>query len=235
MKAIARSAPSVRRVVVTSSFAAIVDEAKLSDPSTTFTEDSWNPVTLADIHNGPATAYRASKTLAERAAWDFVNNATITGAKFELAIINPPLVFGPVAHHIESLEAINTSNQRLVGLIEGQWKQEIPPTGQVFIWVDVRDVATAHIKAGLEIAEAAGQRFFTTTGEFTNREIVDIVRRNFPELADKLPGPEVPGGDLPAERCQYGNTKTREVLKIEWISLEKSIVDTVKTLLAHKA
>ena len=221
--------------MVTSSFAAIVDEAQLSDPSTTFTEDSWNPVTLADIHNGPATAYRASKTLAERAAWDFVNNAATTGAKFELVTINPPLVFGPVAHHLESLEAVNTSNQRLVGLIEGQWKQAIPPTGQAFIWVDVRDVATAHVKAGLEIPEAAGQRFFTTTGEFTNREIVDIVRRNFPELADKLPGSEVPGGDLPAERYKSENTKSREVLKMDWISLEKSITDTIKTLLAHKA
>lgn len=225
----------MRRVVVTSSFAAILDEAKLYDPATTFTEASWNPVTLADIHNSPATAYRASKTLAERAAWDFVASADTTGAKFELVTINPPLVFGPVAHHLENLEAINTSNQRLVGLIEGKWKEEIPPTGQAFFWVDVRDVATAHIKAGLEIPEAAGQRFFATAGEFSNREIVGIVKRNFPELADKLPGLEVPGGELQAERCVFDNRRTTELLKIDWIPLEKSIVDTVRTLVAHKA
>ncbi|KAK3344244.1 hypothetical protein B0T25DRAFT_573196 [Lasiosphaeria hispida] len=235
LKAIARSASSVKRVVVTSSFAAIVDEATISNPATVFSEASWNPVTLADIHNSPATAYRASKTLAERAAWDFVANAATTGAKFDLATVNPPMVFGPVVHYLASLESINTSNARLVDLVQGKWKDAIPPTGQALIWVDVRDVAAAHIKAGLEIPEAGGQRFFTTAGTFSNAELAGIVRRNFPELADKLPGPEVKGGELPEERFQFDNKKTTEVLGINWIPFEKSVVDTVKSLQAHGA
>lgn len=56
LSAIHRSAPTVRRVVITSSFAAIMDEALINSPTTTFTESSWNPVTLADIHRSPATA-----------------------------------------------------------------------------------------------------------------------------------------------------------------------------------
>lgn len=235
LKAIARSAPSVKRVVVTSSFAAILDEATASDPSTVYSEESWNPVTLDEIHRGPATAYRASKTLAERAAWDFVNRRDATGAKFDLATINPPMVFGPVAHHLASLENINTSNQRLVDLVQGKWKEAIPPTGQALIWIDVRDVATAHIKAGLEVPEAGGKRFFTTAGLFSNAKIVEIVRENFPELKEKLPGPEVKGGELPAERFGFDNKKTVEVLGIKWIPLEKTVVDTVKSLLAHDA
>lgn len=91
LKAIARSAPSVRRVVVTSSFAAILDAARLSDPATTFSEASWNPVTIDDIHESPAVAYRASKTLAEKAAWDFVRDKA-NGAKFDLVTVNPPMV-----------------------------------------------------------------------------------------------------------------------------------------------
>lgn len=87
LKAIAKSAPSVKRVVVTSSFAAILDAAKVDDPSTTFSEASWNPVTIKDIHDGPGIAYRASKTLAEKAAWDFVKSGE---AKFDLATVNPP-------------------------------------------------------------------------------------------------------------------------------------------------
>lgn len=95
LKAIARSAPSVRHVVVTSSFAAILEEAKLSDPKTVFSEKAWNPVTAEDAAKNPATAYRASKTLAEKAAWDFVKDPA-NGAKFSLSTINPPMVYGPV-------------------------------------------------------------------------------------------------------------------------------------------
>lgn len=119
LRAIARFAPAVRRVVVTSSFAAIIDESKFNDPSTIFSEASWNPVTLADIHNNAPTAYRASKTLAERAAWDFVADPA-NNARFDLATVNPPMVYGPVAHHLASLEGINTSNARIADLVQGK-------------------------------------------------------------------------------------------------------------------
>ena len=232
LRAVARSAPAVRRVVVTSSFAALVDEAKFTDPSTVFSEASWNPVTLADIGRSPATAYRASKTLAERAAWDFV---AANNVGFDLVTVNPPMVFGPVAHHLASVESINTSNERLVDLVRGRWKEEVPPTGQALIWIDVRDVATAHVKAGLDIPAAGGKRLFTTAGLFSNARMAEIVRDNFPELRDRLPGPEVKGGELPEERFGFDNKQTIELLGIDWIPLEKSVVDTVKSLLAHGA
>ena len=87
-----RSAPSVRRVVVTSSFAAVLTETLLDDPATTFSEASLNPSTLADVHSSPATAYRVSKTLAERAAWDF---AAAECGPMELATVLPVAVMGP--------------------------------------------------------------------------------------------------------------------------------------------
>lgn len=234
LHAITRSAPSVRRVIITSSFAAIISEALINSPDTTFSESSWNPVTLADIHNSPATAYRASKTLAERAAWDFVASSE-NNAKFDLVTVNPPMVFGPVAHHLESLEGINTSNARLVDLVQGKWKREgIPETGQAVIWVDVRDVARAHVGA-MEREEAGGRRLFVVEGYFSNWEMADIVRKKFPELKDRVPGEEVKGGELPKEKFKYDNEKTKEVLGIDWIPFEKSVVDTVKTLLAHGA
>jgi len=78
-------------VVVTSSFAAILDEAKLADPNTVFSEKTWNPVTIDDIHKDKATAYRVSKTLAEKAAWDFVKDPA-NKAKFDVVTVNPPMV-----------------------------------------------------------------------------------------------------------------------------------------------
>ncbi|KAK1836115.1 hypothetical protein QBC39DRAFT_108513 [Podospora conica] len=232
LAAIARSAPTVRRVVVTSSFAAIMDESLIASPTTVFTESSWNPVTLADIHNSPATAYRASKTLAERAAWAFV---ATHAPQFDLVTVNPPMVFGPVAHHLDDVvRGINTSNERLVSLIRGGWKDAVPPTGQAMIWVDVRDVAEAHVRAGLEVPEAGGRRLFATAGTFSNREMAEIVRRRFPELGDRVPGPEVAGGELPAkgERFGFDNAETTRVLGMKWRGFEESVVDTVKSLLA---
>ncbi|KAH6851110.1 hypothetical protein B0I37DRAFT_373218 [Chaetomium sp. MPI-CAGE-AT-0009] len=231
LHAITRSAPTVRRVVVTSSFAAIVDEAHITDASHTFSEASWNPVTLADVHRSPATAYRASKTLAERAAWAFVRDAA-NGAGFDLVTVNPPMVFGPVAHYLESLDGVNTSNERLVDCLRGKWRDAVPSAGPVTIWVDVRDVAEAHVKAGLEIAEAGGKRLFATAGLFSNAEMAAVVRKHFPEDAERLPTEETKGGELPAEgeRFKFDNTETNKLLGIKWRSLEESVVDTVRSL-----
>src|SRR5436190_159635 len=104
----------------------------------------------------------------------------------------PPLVFGPVVHHLNSLDALNTSNQRVRDLTNGKFKQEIPPTG-TFIWVDVRDLALGHVRA-MELPQAANQRFLFTAGHFSNREIANIVQKRFPELKEKLPTEGTKGG-----------------------------------------
>ncbi|KAM9883536.1 NAD-dependent epimerase dehydratase [Verticillium dahliae] len=230
LQALHRSAPGVKRVVITSSFASIIDEARVTDPTKIFTERDWNPVTEADMTQSKATAYRASKKLAERAAWDFVA-AAAPAPTFDLVTICPPLVLGPVGAHLASLDAINTSNERLVQLLRGDWKARVADTGAAVLWVDVRDCAAAHLRA-LEAPAAAGRRLFTTAGWFSNREIAAVVRENFPELADRLPGPEVEGGEFPPKDKVYGydNTATNEILGIQWIGLEKSIVDSVKQL-----
>lgn len=208
-----------------------MSEAHLSDPNHVFSEASWNPVTIDQIHDSKATAYRASKTLAEQAAWDFVKTQKTS---FDLVTVNPPLVAGPVVHHLATLEGINTSNERFVALLQGKWKKEIPPVLPVPLWVDVRDVARAHIRA-LEAKEASGKRLFTTPGFFSHREVVEIVRKKFPEYEDKLPGPEVKGGELPGKGEIYSidNKATNEVLGFEYTTLEKSITDLVQSLKEH--
>ncbi|KAI0882638.1 NAD(P)-binding protein [Annulohypoxylon maeteangense] len=235
LRAIKKHAPGVKRVVLTSSFAAIISEANLANPNKTFSEADWNPSTYEDgLTGSPATSYRVSKTLAEKAAWDFVKDEK---PSFDLATICPPMVFGPVAHHLDSLSGINTSNSRIADLIHGKWKSEIPASG-VFLWVDVRDVANAHVNA-MELPEAGGQRFFTTAGYYDNVQIAKAVRGAYPDLADKLPTEATPvakGGALPAEGTyKYDNSRATKVLGIEWIPLEKSVADTVKSLLTIPA
>ncbi|KAI5458037.1 hypothetical protein BGZ63DRAFT_56189 [Mariannaea sp. PMI_226] len=231
LKALHASAPSVKRVVITSSFAAIMNEPRLTDPTLTLSEASWNPVTIEDITRSAHIAYRVSKTFAERAAWDFV---AANKTSFDLVTINPPLVLGPVVHHLATLSSINTSNERVVSLLRGGWKEGIPPTLPVALWVDVRDAARAHVRA-IEEPSAGGKRLLATAGFFKNRTIAEIVRANFPEFADKVPGPEVPGGDLPPldEIFKLDNEATNKVLGIEWTSLETSVKDLVVSLKGH--
>lgn len=71
LEAVKAHAPGVKRVVVTSSFAAIVDPKKLS--GYTYSEKDWCPITREESFNDPASAYRFSKTQAEKAAWEFVD------------------------------------------------------------------------------------------------------------------------------------------------------------------
>lgn len=139
------------------------------------------------------------------------------------------MVMGPIVHYLNSLDAINTSNKRIADMIEGRYKEKLPPTGS-YLWVDVHDAALAHVRA-IEVPEAGGQRFFVTAGYFTNKAIADIIREAYPELADKLPPKDSPD-DLPADIYKYNNKKSIEVLGIQYRSLKQSIVETVKSLLA---
>jgi nucleoside-diphosphate-sugar epimerase len=70
LKAIKKSAPTVKRVVITSSFAAIIDSK--AGPGYQYSEKDWNPITEEEALQNASNGYRASKTFAEKAAWDFV-------------------------------------------------------------------------------------------------------------------------------------------------------------------
>lgn len=170
----------------------------------------------------------ASKALAERAAWDFVEKEK---PNFSLTTLCPPWVFGPALQEVKSLDTLNTSNQHIASFLQGKHKNEIPPT-PVFLWVDVRDLAMGHVLA-VEKPDAASKRFFFVAGYFTNRDIADILRRNFSQYESKLPSPEAQGGGFPAGGLyKIDNTRVKEVLGIEFTPLEQCVVDTAKSFKA---
>jgi len=225
LTAVKAKAPTVKRIVVTSSFAAIVDPKK--PPTYKYSEKDWDPVTKDEAYESPLTAYRASKTLAEKAAWDFVEKEK---PNFTLATCNPPLVLGPIIHDLKSLDNINTSNARIRDLMTGASKAKLGGTGN-HLYVDVRDIATAHVLA-MEKDNAAGKRFFVTNGNFSNAEIVDIVDQNFPEYRDGLPrGEALKLGQYPPQGVNgWDNTQSVEVLGLTYRPLKECIIDTVKSL-----
>jgi len=158
----------VKRVVQTSSFAAIgYGHAPRARP---FTEDDWTDLSGAD----QVAAYPTSKTLAERAAWDFVAEHP----QVELATVNPVGIFGPAlgGDTGTSLEIV----KRLLGGLPG-----VPDLS--FGVVDVRDVADLHVLA-MTRPEAAGQRFLATSGDFMSMlEMARILRTGIGDRARKVP------------------------------------------------
>lgn len=221
LEAVHAHAPQVRRVVVTSSFAAIGDPTKGLNPGYTYTEADWNPVTYEQACAGPgAVAYCASKTFAERAAWDFVEQKK---PNFTVSTVNPPMVYGP-AEHDADINNLNTSTADIWRMFNGSQKEPGPTHFPAF--VDVRDVALAHFRAYER--EQTG-RYFATAGYFDFSQVATILREAFPERADKIPDPSLTAKQ---ESFKVDNSKTTEALGIQWRGLKETIVDTAKSLLA---
>jgi nucleoside-diphosphate-sugar epimerase len=228
LKSIKKYAPSVKRVVITSSIAAMIHPAKGNWPEHTYSEADWNPVTHEEALQNPMAGYRASKTFAEKAAWEFLDKEK---PNFTIATMCPPLVFGPIVNYLNSLDAVNTSNQRIRDSMLGKHKDEIAPTGS-HAWVDVRDLALAHVLA-TEKDEAANKRFFIAAGLFSNREIGQSIAKSFPDLKSKLPTDQTPGGDYPEGGVfKMDTSRASKVLGLTYRSLDESVKDTVKSLQA---
>lgn len=209
----------MKQVLLTSSLASIV-----GDPSANgvFTESHWNPITFEQSLKAENT-YFGSKTLAEKAAWDFMSQHP--AIHFSLTTINPSIVFGPLIFPPQSGEKVNTSNQVIDELVQGLHEEKVPEP--IFpAWVDVRDVAAAHVRAlGMEAAQ--NQRFMLVNGLYTMDEVVDIMRGQFPTLRDRLPEPQ----DSQKPPVRFENSRSEKILGINYCSLENCIAATTESLM----
>lgn len=214
------NAPSVKRIIITSSFSAVIN---LKNPEVLYNEHHFNPITAEEAYEDGVQAYRASKTFAERAAWEFVQSQN---PHFSITTMCPPLILGPPTPWLQSVDSINTSNERLVGLLQGKWRQKLPPTASWY-WVDVRDVALAHVRA-MEKPQAANRRFLLMQGTMSNAEIARVAVAEFPALAGKVP--QRLDSDKPSDLFKVDTTPSVEILGIEYRGLDKCIVDTIYSL-----
>ncbi|KAK3986804.1 putative NADPH-dependent methylglyoxal reductase [Cladorrhinum sp. PSN332] len=234
LKSIKSHAPSVRRVVITSSSAAIVSPP---NHKPIYDESCWADITwdqgIAQPPARPDDTYRASKKFAEKAAWDFM---TAESPSFSLATICTTLTFGPLQRSLGEkgtpLRSINDSNRRFLDIVRGEMKQGIKPTAPVFTFVDVRDVALAHVRA-MERKDAANKRFYVVGGMFSNGQVAKIVRDGFGELKGVLPEGEL-GDDFPENHWRFDNSRSREVLGVKYRGLEESVRDTVGSILEYE-
>ena len=217
----------VKRVVMTSSCAAVTP-AKMGVDSVS-DESLWaDPIAQRNDH------YRLSKTLAERAAWDFME--TIEGTSF--ATVLPSAVFGPVLT-MESLGSV----QLIQRLIDGRMPL-IPRIGLNI--VDVRDVARAHILA-MTMPEAAGQRFVANGDFMWMKDVadtlraelgahgVDVPRRQLPDFVVNIGTAFSPTlrtlKPLLGRSHRFSSAKIRRVLGWNSRPASETVVDCAKSLL----
>ncbi len=164
----------VRRVVLTSSFAAI--GYGHGNRTADYTEADWTDV------SGPAVQpYMKSKTLAERAAWDFV---AAEGNGIELAVVNPVGIFGP---------ALNDDLSTSIWLVKSMLEGRMP--GLPDLWfgvVDVRDVASLQVEAMTSPA-AAGERFLAVAGKAMSvAQMADVLRNGLGPVGAHITRRRVP-------------------------------------------
>tara|TARA_R110002096_G_scaffold435826_2_gene663495 strand:+ start:5962 stop:7011 length:1050 start_codon:yes stop_codon:yes gene_type:complete len=171
----AASDAGVERVVLTSSLAAVTSGHE-RPPSRIFDEGDWSDLSR------PMGAYEKSKTMAERAAWDFVESLP-AGKRLELVTMNPGVVLGP------SLIPDYSMSAEFVGKL---LRKDVPGCPKINIApTDVRDVAAAHV-AAMQLAEANGKRFILAGENTPMRDIALVLRGEFGPRGYRVPTMQLP-------------------------------------------
>lgn len=225
---VARDA-GVRRVVLTSSFAAV--GYGHAEQQAAFDETTWT-----NLEGNDVSAYAKSKTLAERAAWDFIERE---GGALELAVVNPVGVFGPV---------MGADYATSILLVQKLMNGALPGSPNLrFGVVDVRDVVDLHLRAMLDPA-ANGERFLAVAGDFMLvREIAHVLKQRIGDAARRVPSRQLPNWmvrlaaladptvrQIVPELGKYKNatsTKARRMLGWSPRTNEDALVATAESLL----
>lgn len=225
--------PSVERVVLTSSLAAISDEPHATRR---FTEADWNESSTLTRN-----AYYLSKTLAEREAWKLAEAAD----HWDLVVINPYLTIGPSLG-----PGMNTSNGVIKGILEGDY-----PGILALSWglVDVRDIAHAHVLAMTD--PAASGRHICASEVVSMDQLVQILRDAGHGEGFKLPTMNLSGGVATflvrmasylqphgvgsylrthlGKDMLWSNAKARETLGVDFRPAKEAILAAVEDMQAH--
>jgi nucleoside-diphosphate-sugar epimerase len=176
---------SVKRVVLTSSVVAVFEWVTVPH---VFTESNWNnaaveAVKAKDSAVDPFTIYMASKTLAEKAAWEFIA-AHKSEISWDLVALNPVWIFGPSLSPAGTVNDINASQREIYDTLSGaRTGEQLRGQGS---WVHVAVVAEAHVRA-THAAAVGGERILLTSSTFFYQDFLD--------LAGELGIPNVPRGE----------------------------------------
>lgn len=222
-------AAGVRRIVITSSSATV---RYAPGPSRPLDEDDWT-----DLDDPRLNTYERSKTIAEQTAWALVDTA---GSRDRLTAVIPSTVLGPLIGDRRSF-----SVQVIARMLDG-----MPGTPRLgFSFVDVRDVAAAHVTA-MTTPQAAGQRYLTVGAFLWLADIAAILRRHLGPAAAKVPRRGVPDTIVKilarfdpglasvvhelGQTVEYTTAKAQQGLGWAPRPVEQTILDCATSLLSAK-
>ncbi|KAJ3517048.1 hypothetical protein NLJ89_g749 [Agrocybe chaxingu] len=217
LKSAVEHAPKVNRIVITSSTAAIMTP-NLSEPRV-FSEKDWNEASPKEVEElgskaAGTTVYRASKSLAERAAWEFYNQHK-SQVSWDLT------VFGPPIHDVASPKSLNSSLQTWYNLVVSESPKAKETLSQSAGWVDVRDTAFAHVLA-LEKEAAGGERILLTSVNVVN----NLTPNPLPSHKLTLGYPEILQQNTIL--ASYDKSKEERILGIKFKTMEETARDTLE-------
>ena len=220
----------IKRVVLTSSMVSMLGNA---DKSIKVDSESWTNIKAKNV-----SAYAKSKTLAEKAAWEYINAQSDT-SKMELVVINPGPVFGPSLSGDLTGASMSMFTQMILG------KMPMIPQASINM-SDVRDIAKIHVLA-LENEKANGNRFIVTTEEpYAFQEVAKTLKSNGYEKVSTKLAPNFLlkfmgyiNREAKSMRSFIGKTYTGDISltrKIfDWnpIPFERTVLDTAKSIKSH--
>lgn len=223
----ASETPTVRKVVYTSSSAAILDIWRLNTGNTHMEKD-WNPITYGDAlkigeglkSSNPAevqqagfAVYCASKRVAEEAAWDFMKQNKIG---FALAVVHPTLVIGkPTLAGV----GIEGSNAFLWNFLTTRPTNDL---ASISAYVDLADTVEGHIQA-MNKDEANGGRFLLTAGSPLIHEMIRWAKDRQPSLPFDAVGKPENEEDVRSKMTKLDNSQSNKVLGIRYRSVKESV------------
>lgn len=222
---------SLKKIVLTSSDAAIYSNIDERNNQLSFNEKSWNDVKYEDAIKDAVGGYYGAKSFAEKLAWDFVDEQK---PSWDLVAVNPSYVFGPQAYTCDPRH-LNTSNALIGDLLEkkeGRGSSEFE--NEIGGYIDVRDVAQAHVYAMEDVdKKCIGKRLFLNNGQFSVQMMLDVINDKFPELGliKGLPGSGV--NDIKV-LAKVDNSATKTILPWQFMKLDEIVVDTVQQILDYQ-
>ncbi|KAF6750212.1 D-lactaldehyde dehydrogenase [Ephemerocybe angulata] len=219
----------LKRIVITSSIAAVWTPGP---GARTFSEEDWNTQYVSEVEKlgsktDPMAVYGASKVLAEKAAWDFYQ-AHKSEVQWDIAIINPPMVFGPAIQTPKSASDLPTSLKLWWdSVVDGTSTPGAHPVSNSQGWVDVRDIAEAHVRA-MEVEEAGGERIIVSEGTYRFQEWLDLANKVGAQIypGRSFPTAEVAEGES-ASAVYYDTAKEKRILGIKYRTKEETTGDTL--------
>lgn len=224
---------TVKRLVHTSSYAAIMDFETERVQGQIYTENSWNSDDWEKAQECVSRAYNGSKVLAEREVWRFFNEHK-NKTELKVTTINPGYVLGPQMFDEDVTEKLNTSCEIVNKLIHAKPNSKLDLSETYGCFINVSDVSKAHILA-FQKDKLIGKRLLMSAGRFSTQDILDVLNAEFPILKGKIP---VGTPNTGAQHYNFGatvdNSETCHLLGFHFKSFRDTICEMTERILRVK-